>query len=99
MATEIKAIDVGDLPELARLAEEVRESGEPWILRRDGEDLAIVRPLRKRARKRTKKISDHEAFLSSAGSWKGLGDPDKFIEEIYERRQHAGRPPVELCVT
>jgi hypothetical protein len=96
MATEVKAIDVSNVPELLKLAEEVRTSGEPRLLRRDGEDLAILRPARKRGSKRTKKLSDHEAFLSSAGGWKGLLDPDKFLADIYERRRHTTRTPVEL---
>jgi predicted DNA-binding antitoxin AbrB/MazE fold protein len=29
---------------------------------------------------------DDEAFLRSAGSWKGLIDADKFIRDVYEDR-------------
>jgi hypothetical protein len=32
MATEIKAIDISSIPELARIAEEVQASGEPRLL-------------------------------------------------------------------
>jgi len=44
--------------------------------------------------KKTK--TDYEAFLSAAGSWKGLVDPDKLIEDIYESRRRSSKPPVEL---
>lgn len=30
--------------------------------------------------------ADEEAFLQSAGSWKGLIDADKFIHDIYAER-------------
>lgn len=45
-------------------------------------------------KKRTK--ADYEAFLSAAGSWKGLVDPEKLITDIYESRRLSSEPPVEL---
>ena len=39
------AIDLSSLPELARLAEEVRASRRPRMLRRDGENIAVLAPL------------------------------------------------------
>lgn len=45
MAEHPESIDFGDVPEILRLAEEVRRAGEPRVLRRDGEDLAVVVPL------------------------------------------------------
>ncbi len=39
--------------------------------------------------------ADHEAFLSSFGSWRDV-DVDTFLKYIYERRDIPSRPPVEL---
>ena len=99
MARELRSINIGNIPELLRLAEEVRDTNEPRLLRRDSEDLAILMPAtreRKRRTGRTKTKADHEAFLSSAGSWKDIVDTDKLVEDIYESRRRSSRPPVEL---
>lgn len=44
MVRELKSLDVTDAPELLRLAEEVRRTGEPRVLRRGAEDLAVLVP-------------------------------------------------------
>lgn len=51
VAREFKSIDVSNAPKLLRLAEEARASQEPRVLRRDGEDLAVVRPIKPRRRR------------------------------------------------
>ena len=38
---EIKHLDISNVPELLRIAEEVRITHQPRILRRDSEDLAM----------------------------------------------------------
>ena len=99
MSKKLKPIDISNVPELLRLVEEVRKNAEPRLLRRDSEDLAIltpVMPARKRVTRRAKTKEDYEAFLSSAGSWKGLVDTDKLVADIYESRRLSSRPPVEL---
>jgi hypothetical protein len=99
MAEHIKSIDIGDAPELLRLAEEVHRSHEARLLRRAGEDLALVvpvpRPAIRRRRSREKSEADYEAFRSAAGGWKDL-DTDKLIEDIYESQGISTRAPVEL---
>ncbi len=98
MAKELKPIDVSGTPELLRLAQEVRDSGEPRLLRRAGEDLAILTPLRPKAnrpRKRARTQADYEAFLASAGSWKDV-DTERFKRDNEESRRISSRPPVEL---
>ena len=42
-----------------------------------------------------KSEADHEAFLSAAGSWNGLIDPDKLIADIHESRRLSTKPPIE----
>ena len=54
MAKELTPIDVTNTPELLRLAEEVRASGEPRVLRRDSEDMAVVVPISPRPKRRTR---------------------------------------------
>ena len=36
---------VSHVPDLLRLAEEIAQSGEPHLLSRDGEDVAILMPI------------------------------------------------------
>jgi len=98
MATELKSIDIGRLPELVRLACEVKETREPRVLRWEGEDIAILVPVKPaaRPRRRARSKADYEAFLSSAGGWRDLIDAEKLIEDIYESRRISSRPPVEL---
>jgi hypothetical protein len=96
MAEHLKSIDITDMPDVLRLAEEVRASDEPRILRRDSEDIALVVPLPSRSKRRGKRKmeADYEAFRSAAGSWKDV-DTDALIADIYEDRRRSMRPPVE----
>jgi hypothetical protein len=100
MAEHIEPIDIGDTSELLQLAEEVHRSHRPRLLRRNGEDLALVVPLPQpvegHQRPRAITAEEYEAFRSAGGSWKGLVDTDKLIEDIYESRRISTRPPVEL---
>ena len=98
IAKEFKAVDISDAPELLRLAEEVRASREPRLLRRNGEDLAVLTPLAhapRRRHTRTKTSADLETFRSSAGSWENV-DTDRLIADIYASRERSTRPPIEL---
>ena len=99
MQREIKRIDISNVPELLRIAEEVRITHQPHILRRDSEDVAILMPVTPSSQRRVKREltkSDYQAFLSAAGSWSGLVDSDKLIADIRESRRHSSKPPVEL---
>jgi len=99
MAEHAKSLDISDIPELLRLAEEVRASNEPRMLTRDHEQLAIVMPVGvrsgKRRRGKTPTEADYEAFRSAAGGWKDI-DTDQLVENIYESRRISTRPLVEL---
>jgi hypothetical protein len=99
LAKELTPVDITNAPDLLRLAEEVRRSGQPRLLRRNGEDLAVLSPAptpAKRRSKRAKTEADRAAFLSSAGGWRGLVDVDQFLKDNYESRDRSSRPPVEL---
>jgi hypothetical protein len=99
MTKELTPIDIDNIPELVRIAEQVHETGEARVLRRDNEDLAVLRPVRpKTNRHRLRRVptkADWEAFRASAGGWSDL-DTDNLVEQIYESRQRSIRPPVEL---
>lgn len=99
MAKEMRSIDISSVPDLVRIAEEVRTSGRPRILRRNGEDMAMVIPIahgRKHGTRRTRTQADYDAFLSSAGGWKGLVDGDKLLRDIYESRELSTKPPISI---
>jgi hypothetical protein len=99
VAKALKRIDIENVPELLRIVEEMRVTNEPTVLRQNNEDVAVLIPAATNrrphaARRKTKE--DHEAFLASAGGWKGLVDADEFLAYIHERRDKSRRPPVEL---
>jgi hypothetical protein len=93
MATENARIDIGDAPDLLRLAEEVKRTGRPRVLSRNDEDLVVVSPARAR---RPKPVSDEDlaAFRAAAGSWKNF-DTKTFLKHVRESRR-SSRPPVKL---
>ena len=97
MSSEAKrAVNISNMPDLLALAEEVRRTNEPRLLKRDDEDLAILVPLEPAGRRRPKAARrDYEAFCSAAGGWKNL-DTDELVAKIYEDRHAMERPPVEL---
>ncbi len=98
MAKELRRIDISGIPELLSLAEDVRRTNEPRVLRRDSEDVAMLIPLGTTSRRRRvvgKTRADYEAFRSAAGGWKDV-DTDRLIANIYADRRISNRPPVEL---
>jgi hypothetical protein len=94
MATEQIAIDVNLIPGLGDLAKAVRRDQKSRILQRGGQALAKVVPIMP-SNPRTRTSADHEAFLSSAGGWKGIVDTAKFLAGNSESRRLSSRPPVE----
>jgi hypothetical protein len=96
MAGEPVYLDVTDLPELARAAEEVRTTNKPRVLRRGTDEIAVLMPLRKRRGGRAISREDYEAFLASAGSWKGIVDVEQFKRDNARQKRIPGRRPVEL---
>src|SRR4051812_38992429 len=70
MAKELTPIDVTSTPDLLRIAEEVRRSGQPRLLRRDSEDLAVLMPAAKPKRRssRSQPVSKDDPLMQFAGS-------------------------------
>lgn len=54
MARELKPIDITNVPELLRIVEEVQQTNQPRILKRDSEELAILSPVTRRKRSPSK---------------------------------------------
>ena len=98
MAKAVKHIDVSNIPELLRIAEEVHATNEPRVLRRDNEDIALLAPLKPVSKpmiKRAKGTAAYKAFRAAAGGWKDV-DTDRLVEEIYRDRDAGDRPHIEL---
>ena len=89
MTRETPSLDVGESPELARLAGQVRASNGPLFLQEEGETVAVVTPVARRGarRRRERTEADRRAFLSAAGGWKGNVDVDRFLKDNAESRR------------
>lgn len=91
-------IDISNMPEVKRLVEEAHQAREPVVLQNDDEVVAEIVPIDARSKRPVRKRTQEgrEAFLSAAGSWKGLVDADQLIADIYESRNMSIKPPVDL---
>ena len=98
MAKDMNYIDISGVPDLLRIAEEVRTTRKPHTLRRYSEDMAVLIPVTPTSHKakRSKTKADYDTFRAAAGGWKGLVDTDKLIADIYESRRLSTKPPIEL---
>lgn len=96
MAKDLAPIQIRNLPDLLRVAEEVRATNVPRVLRLDDEDLAVVVPMPAKRRRAAPSEGDtYRVFLSAAGGWKDLVDPDALKRQIAHSRG-SDRSPVEL---
>lgn len=99
MSRPITVIDVDDLPELARLVEELRVGGQPIVLRSGGAAVALVvtpDSVTTGGSRRPLTEAEHEAFRRTAGGWEGIIDVDEFLNDVRESRRLPARPPVDL---
>src|SRR5687768_6853479 len=99
MVLEATRLDVSTMPDLARLAEEVAQSGRTLVLQHGDRDLAVLMPAgshkRKHQKIRTLTAEQREAFLSSAGGWVGVVDADQFKHDMEAARSDR-RSPLNL---
>jgi hypothetical protein len=97
MTREAVPVDIGSLPDLARLAKEVAQDGKPRVLQEGGTDVAILSPIRPARRRKSKTLTpaQREAVLSTFGAWKGHFDAERFKREV-EAARSDHRPPVNL---
>ena len=68
MAREMRRIDISDMPELLRIAEEVRSTNESRVLQRENEDIAILMPAR-----RSKRVPAGRPLTYDDPLWKLVG--------------------------
>lgn len=73
MATRRQSLDISAIPELSRLADEVRSTGIPRVLRRAGEEIAVLAPLTVPPDRRRATITDrrHSAALEVVARTRG----------------------------
>jgi hypothetical protein len=92
VAKELEAIEIGDLPDLLHLAEEVQRTGRPRLLRRQSEDVAVLMPApppRKRPKGRA--LTPDDALFRLIGIGKS-GIPGGVSGKKHEYLARAYRP-------
>jgi hypothetical protein len=97
MAADPAVLDITRIPEVLRIAERVRASGEPVVLRAGDEDIAVLTPVARKVRhgRRPRTAAEQEIALSAFGGWKGNIDGEHLKEQIREARG-SDRPVVDL---
>lgn len=90
---ERAVIDATDIPELRRIAEEVRNTGESMVIRSGGEELAVVTPIASAKRGRGKQPTSEqiEGAMAAFGGWAGLIDGEELKANIREGRRSRPR--------
>lgn len=75
MARELAPIEISGMPDLVRIVDEVRDTQQPRLLRRDGEDVALVTPVgRVSIRRRRVSVRPHGKLFSAGDSlWNIVG--------------------------
>ncbi len=88
-------IDITNMPDLVRIAEEVEATNQPRVLKRDNTPIAILTPVTKKQPAKAKQQAIEET-LALAGAWKDL--PADQMEEELDRIRHSSKPtpPLEL---
>jgi hypothetical protein len=88
--------EITSLDDLRRIAADVQHDNRPRLVSIPGGGNITLAPARKKRRKLTpeeRAKADEDAFLSSAGGWKGFIDPDEFMKQVRAGRS-SRRPPV-----
>ena len=88
-------IDITNIPELVRIAEEVEATKKPRVLKRDNTPIAMLTPVKKNQSHQAKQKAI-KATLALAGAW---GDRDwNEVEAELDRIRHSSKPtpPFEL---
>jgi hypothetical protein len=94
MTTDATPIDISNIPDLVRIAEEAKQTGKSYLLRESSQDIAILSPI-KQHKPNQQAIED---TLALAGSWSDL-DWDDMMQEL-DRIRHESKPtpPIDLDV-
>ncbi|MFN0074561.1 MAG: hypothetical protein ACKVVP_24025 [Chloroflexota bacterium] len=100
MAKELQPMDVTNIPDLLRLAEEVRETQTPRVLTQGDDEIAVLSPVvpsRTRARRakpipRTDSLFNIVGLAHSDGPTDVSENVDKYLAEAVYAKSH---PPTE----
>ena len=93
MNTPVTSIDISNKPDLLRLAEEVKMSRKPRLLKNKRETIAVIMPADTAQQGAgTQKQTAYEAIKATIGSWNDI-DIDAMIAHIYRAREEGSRPP------
>jgi hypothetical protein len=106
VASEARTIELTDIDDLAALVEEVRRSRHPRILRRNGEDVAVLMPTTMPGSGRARvtrlrpptaaEVARSRAGIEAAvGTWNDI-DTEALKRNLRRQRDVRTRPPVEL---
>jgi hypothetical protein len=102
MAKEFVPVDIGDRPELLRLAEEVRSSRTPRLLTQGEREVAVLMPvepgraIRKGSGRRDRRTSPQDALWNIIGLGAGIEPdqgPSNVAEDKYKYLADAYDPP------
>ncbi len=94
MSSSLTPIDISNIPELVRIAEEVNNTKESRVLTVSRRTLAVLMPVGtavKPEKKPKPTKADYDASLAALGSWSDL-DPDALIAHVYRAREEGSRP-------
>jgi ribosome assembly protein YihI (activator of Der GTPase) len=88
-------LDITNMPDLVRIAEEVKATNKPRVLKRDNTPLAILTPVKKKQSAQAKRKAIKET-LALAGTWSDL-DFEKMLDALdHIRHDSKPTPPFEL---
>jgi hypothetical protein len=93
MAKELKRIDISGIPELLRIAQEVRSTKQSAVLQQESEELAILSPVtpKKRSKTKAKAVTSDDALFRLIGIGKS-GIPGGVSGKKHEYLARAYRP-------
>ena len=85
MARDYPSSDISHVPELVRLAEQVRATGRPRLLRSGREELAVLMPVQRRHRRRSMRPltpEEYHVLLAVGGAPRSLLPPVQLRLEL-----------------
>lgn len=96
--TDDRPIEIVGIEDLRLAVRRVADTEEPVVVSLDGDEV-VLGPVSSWQDRRTpeQRAADDAAFLSAAGSLKGLIDPDEFKKQIREGRS-SNRPLLDLTL-
>jgi hypothetical protein len=94
MAKKPKRIDISSIPELVKLAKEVKTTNESAVLQQEDEDLALLSPVtpKKRSKTKAKAVTNDDALFRLIGIGKSgipggvSGKKHKYLARAYRPR-------------